>query len=195
MKSNLQHAFNALVRRVAFGIACMVAAQPVVAKGYTTSVHVYQIPEAELVNQNGDTVNMSTLVQEKKSVILDFAYTSCRSVCPIVSATFANVQFRLRGSGKDIGLISISTDPEKDGVPQVREYLRRFRATAGWDFLTGEPGSIAQFMNAFSKYTKNKMGYYPLVFVHAPSKNAWVQIEGFISADELIDEYNKAMRQ
>jgi protein SCO1/2 len=77
----------------------------------------------------------------------------------------------------------------------LKEYLKKFRAKPGWDFLTGEKGDIESVMNAFNAYTADKMAHYPLTFVYSPVQNRWFRIGGLVATSELMDEYQKALKR
>lgn len=160
--------------------------------GYNSSIHEYKTPSCELVNQHGEKVSLTSIIDFKKPIVLDFFYSSCRSVCPLMSASFANFQYRLSKKGEGAQLISITIDPRKDRSKVLMDYMERFRAGPGWNFLTGDPICIAEFIKTFSQFTKKKMGYFPLTYIFLPVQGQWIQIEGFISADDLIKEYHKA---
>ena len=161
-------------------------------EGYVRTIRTFEVPPCVLMDQNGAPVSLPSIMRRNKPIILDFIYTSCRSVCPLQSANFANMQYRLKGETEKPRLISITIDPGRDNASVTREYLKRFRAEPGWDFLTGSPECIAAFMNAFSRYTKKKMGYFPLVFIYVPAQGRWIQMEGFVNAVGLIEEFRKA---
>ena len=100
-----------------------------------------------------------------------------------------------RKLGEDAGkvhLISITIDPEHDGPEELQEYLERYRARPGWDFLTGSRGDIDRVMRAFDAYVADKMSHRPLTFVRAPEDGKWVRIEGFAGSADLLAEFRKA---
>ncbi|MPZ16153.1 MAG: hypothetical protein GEU73_17345 [Chloroflexi bacterium] len=76
-----------------------------------------------------------------KVVVANFIYTSCRDICPLLSARMALLQGRLRDEallGRDVQLLSFSVDPERDTPAVLRAYADRYGADpAVWRFLTG----------------------------------------------------------
>jgi protein SCO1/2 len=158
---------------------------------YARSVHSYSIPDVALFDQNGNEHRGSMLTKDSSVIIMDFIYTTCKTVCPVQTANFANFQYRLKDVSGNVRLISITIDPEHDSVKVLDNYQKRYRAKPGWSFLTGSREDVLRIMQSFSAYTKNRMGYYPMVFIYNPIKRQWIQIEGNLSVTELIDEYRK----
>jgi protein SCO1 len=157
---------------------------------YRRSVHEYAIPELSLFDQDGGTVSVQSLAKDK-IVLMDFFYTRCKTVCPVLTGNFANFQYRLKPDTARVRLVSITIDPEHDSINTLSQFKARYKAQPGWSFLTGSRENIQRVMRAFSAYTKVKMGFYPLVFIYMPHKRQWVQLEGYLPVDELIGEYRK----
>jgi protein SCO1/2 len=156
------------------------------------SLHDYAIPNVSLEDQNGETVSLPSMVGENKFVLLDFFYTRCKTVCPIVTSVFANFQYRLKPDTNRVRIVSITIDPDHDSAGALAIFKTRYRAEPGWTFLTGSEDKIQRAMNTFSSYTKNKLGFYPLVFLYLPQRHQWIQFEGYIAVGDLIEEYIKA---
>jgi len=71
----------------------------------------------------------------------------------------------------------------------MKDYLKRFRAKPGWDFLTGSREDIDRVMRAFNAYVPNKMSHYPLTLLKVPGSDQWVRIYGLVSTSVLMNEY------
>jgi len=61
-------------------------------EAYTRTVESYMVPDVTLVNQDGKRVKFRSLLNSKKVVILDFIYTTCTTICPVLSAEFADLE-------------------------------------------------------------------------------------------------------
>ncbi len=86
-------------------------------------------------------------------------------------------------------LISISIDPDNDTPLVMKEYLERYDARPGWDFLTGKREDIFQVMRAFDAFVTNKMNHSPLTFLHGPGDSEWIRINELLSSADLMKEY------
>lgn len=166
-------------------------AQPAVsgaAQRYARSVHGYQVPDVTLVDQDRQPVPLKQLLQTDKPVLLDFFYASCTTICPVLSAGFANLQKKIPGSTTKLQLISISIDPEHDTPEVLRAYLKRYRAKPGWTFLTGQREDIYRVMHAMDAFVPDKMSHFPLTLILDHKTGQWTRIDGLIGTRDLISE-------
>lgn len=87
-----------------------------------------------LTDQDGEDYGTAQLAG--KVWIADLIFTSCPSICPLMSTQMANLHRRL--DHPDVRFVSISVDPEVDRPAVLREYAERYGAdTSRWHFLTG----------------------------------------------------------
>ena len=186
--------------RKALASICAIAAVAVFCTGsraaaaeprYQRTVETYSIPDVVLVNQDGEKVPFRNYLGTDKPVMLDFIYGTCTTICPVLSATFVNFQRKMGGDSSKFRLVSISIDPENDTPKIMKDYLKKYRARPGWDFLTGSRADIDQVMKAFSAYIPNKMYHYPLTLIRSPKDGRWTRIFGLMSSSELMAEYRK----
>ena len=162
-------------------------------KGYKRSVEKYTVPDVVLVNQDGAKVRLKDLLQTDTPVVLDFIFGTCTTICPILSAGYVNLQNKL---GPDSPrLVSISIDPEHDTPKVMKDYLKRFQAKPGWDFLTGSREDIDKVMTAFGAYSQNKMSHYPLTLIRSPRDGSWIRLFGLMGTVELMSEVRKANKK
>lgn len=161
------------------------------ATGYERSVKYYNIPNVTLLNQDGKRVNLRTLVEAGKPVIINFIFTTCTTICPVLSAGFANLQQELGGDADRVQLISISIDPDHDRPEQLKEYQARFKGGAGWEFLTGSRDEVGRVLKAFDAFIVDKMSHEPLYILHGANSDQWVRIKGLIRKGELMAEYRR----
>jgi protein SCO1/2 len=155
------------------------------------SIEKYFVPDVVLVNQDGRKIPLKKFVEVDKPVMVDFIYGTCTTICPVLSASFVNLQKRLGPDARKVRLVSISIDPENDSPKVMKEYLKRYRAKPGWDFLSGTRADIDRVMYAFNAYVADKMDHYPLTFIRYPGNGTWVRIDGLMSGSELMEEYRK----
>jgi protein SCO1/2 len=163
-------------------------------KGYQRSVEKYTVPDVVLVNQNGARVRLKDLLQTDKPVVLDFIFGTCTTICPILSAGYVNLQHKLGPDSQAVRLVSISIDPEHDTPKVLKEYLKRYRAKQGWDFLTGSREDIDKVMSAFGAYIQNKMSHYPLTLIRSPQDGTWIRLFGLMSTAEFLNEVQKVKK-
>jgi protein SCO1/2 len=99
------------------------------------------LPEFDLVDQDGARFDRSML--EGKITIASFIFTTCPSVCPVLSGRSADLQERLAPHAGQVQLVSFSVDPEHDTPEVLRAYRERFHADPRmWRHVTGEAAEL-----------------------------------------------------
>ena len=78
---------------------------------YTATTEEYTTPNVELIDQLGTSVSLQTLLEREQPIALNFIFTTCTTICPVMTATFAQMRRELGEAGSDLYLISISIDP------------------------------------------------------------------------------------
>lgn len=155
---------------------------------YPRMVRYYRIPDVTLLNQDGKKIKFRSYLDSGKPVIVDFIYTTCTTVCPVLSAGFVSLRNRLGEEARSVQLVSISIDPENDRPENMKEYLSRYHAGEGWDFLTGSREDITLVLKAFDAYISDKMEHEPLYILRGPKSDDWIRISGLISGADLLRE-------
>jgi protein SCO1/2 len=155
---------------------------------YARSVQRYAVPALSLIDANGQSVALRSLLDTDKPVLVNFVFTSCTAICPVMTATFAQLQERLGPERDRVRMVSVSIDPEHDTPARLREYAQRFHAGADWHFLTGSRDEIIGAQRAFNAFRGNKTNHTPLTFVRAGARLQWIRIEGLASAEQLLQE-------
>lgn len=159
---------------------------------YTRSVAAYSIPDLKLVDMNGTAVSLRDGLGGNDPVMLNFIYTSCSAVCPVMSATFHHVQDQLGTERGRVRMVSISIDPEHDTPAALKAYAGKFRAGPQWRMLTGSTESSIAVQRAFGVYRGDKMNHAPATFIRAGGADRpWVRLDGFASAPDIIREYRQ----
>lgn len=164
------------------------------ADGVTRSVAHYQVPDVMLLDSSGAPAPLLAQLDTDAPVLLNFVFTSCTAVCPVQSATFAQLQAQLAAAGQRFRMLSIDIDPEQDTPARLRDYARKYQAGPDWRFLTGKPDDIIAVQRAFAAYRGGKMNHAPLTLLRATRQAPWVRVEGFASAAALLHAYRQAPR-
>ena len=126
-----------------------------------------------------------------RPVALNFIFTTCTTICPVLSATFSQAQEDLQEQSTPPIMISVSIDPDHDTPERLADYAKSFHAGPGWLFLTGSKGSLLEIQKSFDAYRGDKLNHVPLTFLRASPNSSWVRLEGFTSARELNEEYEE----
>lgn len=95
-----------------------------------------------LTNQHGEVVSLSDL--KGKVWIADIIFTRCPGPCARMTRQMKELQDSLPATG-DLKLVSLTTDPDFDTPPVLRQYAERFGAdTNRWMFLTGSKAQLGR---------------------------------------------------
>lgn len=160
--------------------------------GYVRTVAAYIVPDVNMVDADGAAVPLrSTLASEDRPVILNFIFTSCGAVCPVMSATFAQVQAALGPEREAIRMVSISIDPEQDTPAVLKAYAGKFGTSRHWRMLTGSVDNSIAVQRAFDVYRGDKMNHQPVTFLRAHPGQPWLRLDGFASAADILREYRQ----
>ncbi len=149
----------------------------------------YQIPEVTLINQSGQPVALKDYLECELPLMLEFAYTSCTTLCADQSVKFSNLQHRLGSKADTVRLVSISIDPETDRPDVLQAFLVNYQALPGWDFLTGTVEDIQQVMQAFDISPTNMISYDSALLMRQPRTGEWSRIDGRLNNQDFWQEY------
>ncbi|ALM21234.1 photosynthetic protein synthase II [Nonlabens sp. MIC269] len=100
----------------------------------------HTIAPFELVNQNGDTITEKDY--EGKIYVADFFFTTCPTICPVMTKNMKLVQDEFKNN-KDVMILSHSVTPERDSIPVLKEYaLKKGVIDEKWNLVTGDRKQI-----------------------------------------------------
>jgi protein SCO1/2 len=105
-----------------------------------------------LMSQDGNPVTLIGL--RGKVVAVNFFYTACPDICPLLTQKLVEVQDALgEDFGKNIAFVSITVDPEHDTPEVLKDYAAAWEAkTAGWSFLSGPPEAVRDVVRRYGGY-------------------------------------------
>lgn len=159
---------------------------------YVRTQVAYKVPDVKLLDVNGARVSLrSELAEQDRPVILNFIFTSCTAICPVMTATFSQVQATLGPQRNAVRMVSISIDPEQDTPAVLKAYAGKFGAGPQWQMLTGSQHDSIAVQRAFNVYRGDKMGHTPVTFLRAKAGQSWVRLDGFASANDILQEYRQ----
>jgi protein SCO1/2 len=100
----------------------------------------HRIADFSLLNQNGDTITQEDY--RNKIYVADFFFTTCPTICPIMTANLVEVQAAL-ANDLEVLLLSHSVTPEIDSVAQLKKYaIEKGVNDAKWNLVTGDKKQI-----------------------------------------------------
>jgi protein SCO1/2 len=99
----------------------------------------HKISDFSLTNQNGKVITQE--YYDNKIYIADFFFTTCPTICPIMTENMFQIQEKTLG--EDVLLVSYSVTPEIDSTAQLKKYaLEKGVNDNKWNLLTGDKKQI-----------------------------------------------------
>lgn len=137
---------------------------------YVKKYHV--ISDFSLTNQNGKKITQEDY--NDKIYVADFFFTTCQTICPIMTDNMVKIQEKLKNDN-EILLLSHTVTPEIDSVAQLKKYaLEKGVNDSKWNLVTGDKKVI---------YNLARKSY--LVAKDVPySDNDLVHTENFVLVDK-----------
>lgn len=142
-------------------------------------------PDEPLLDQRGDEVRLLSEVIGDRIAVVDFVFTSCTTICPLLSGIMARVQDGL-GDAADVALVSVTVDPARDTPRRLAAYAERWHAGPRWTFLTGEADAVRRVLEPAGAYTADFTAHPPMFLVGDGRSGAWVRLNGFPKRAQVL---------
>ena len=142
-------------------------------------IKYHTISDFNLINQNGDTITQA--FYDDKIYVADFFFTTCQSICPVMTKNMKKVQDKLIND-KEILLLSHSVTPEIDSIEQLKKYAIANQINDDkWNLVTGDRKQIYNLARkSYLAVEDNPLREYDMIhtenFMLIDKKN---QIRGF----------------
>jgi len=152
-------------------------------EGFSSS----QIPDAQVLDQNGKQLNFYSDLIKGKTVAINFLFTTCTAICPSLAATFRRVQQDAAARGLEVQLISVSVDPTTDTPERLHDFAAKFKAGPGWTFVTGDKARIDSVLQALGAAVSNKNDHTPMILIGNEASDYWTRAYGLTSPAKIVD--------
>lgn len=183
------YSFNAFLVALLAMASTAPRAEDAADANYSRSLHHYSLPNVNVVVHDGRKSTLSDVLDHGGPVIMNFIFTSCNAICPIMTAILSKVNAVMGPSTPELRFVSVSLDPEHDTPANLSEYAKKFKAGPNWQLLTGTVAELELVQRAFDAYRGDKMNHASLTFMRASKTSSWLRIDGLASAQDLIREY------
>jgi len=129
---------------------------------YTKKYH--KVADFSLVNQNGETITQEDY--RDKIYVADFFFTTCLTICPIMTKNMGEVQEAIKDD-PNIMLLSHSVTPQIDTVAQLKRYaLEKGVIDSKWNLVTGNKKQIYELARKSYLAVKNDGDGGPFDMIH-----------------------------
>lgn len=140
------------------------------------------IPDVAVRDQHGAPLHFYSDLVRGRTVVMNFVFTSCTTICSPMGANFGALQATL---GDDVRLISVTIDPGTDTPQRLLEWSRRFKAKDHWTLVTGKPADIERLLKAMGVWSADRFRHTPLVLVGDGRTNRWTRGNGLAPPAEI----------
>lgn len=164
-------------------------------KGYSRSIVEYTLPNVKLVRHDGERVEFPNDINDGRPVFVNFIYTSCTAICPVMTQIFSAFEKKLGAGSEKVRLVSVSIDPEYDTPRQLAEYAKQYGVGPEWSFYTGTVEASIEVQKGFAAYRGDKMNHTPLTLIRMAPGKPWIRIDGFATPDDLVREYQQLLAE
>jgi protein SCO1/2 len=109
-------------------------------------------PGFTLTSQDNEATGLEDF--RGKVVAVAFIFTTCGSICPLLTAKMVEVQNQLGADfGAKVAFVSVTLHPEHDTPEMLKRYAEAYEANpAGWRFLTGEPAAVREVVRRYGVF-------------------------------------------
>ncbi|MGY0406930.1 MAG: SCO family protein, partial [Polaribacter sp.] len=95
-----------------------------------------KVPNFEFINQDKKTITNESY--KGKVYVVEFFFTTCPSICPIMNQKMLTIQEEFKGN-PNFGIASISITPDIDTPEKLKKYAKNEGIThKNWNLLTGK---------------------------------------------------------
>ena len=132
----------------------------------------HTVSDFNLINQNG--VSVTSKEYENKIYVVDFFFTTCQSICPIMTNNMLKIQSEFINND-DIMLLSISVTPEIDNIKVLKDYtIEKGINDSKWNITNGSKKHI---------YDLARKSYFAVVDQGEGSLQDFIHTPNFILVD------------
>ena len=158
---------------------------------------MFDLRDQLLIDQDGRELMFVKDVIGDNIVVMDFVYTTCTTICPVLSALFTQVQGKLGDEvvGSEVRLVSMSVDPIRDTPQRLKAYSAKHRAGEGWLWLTGPKPAVDDVLTGLGAYTSNFEDHPSMVLIGDGRTGEWKRLFGFPNPDRIVQIVNDLREQ
>lgn len=133
----------------------------------------HHIADFRFQDQDGNWITNDTF--KDKIYVADFFFTTCPTICPIMSKNLLKVSRHFKDNPR-VGILSHSIDPKHDSIPVLKRYAEKLKAdTSMWHFITGPDQVI---------YHLAETSYFSAAAEEAEAPGGYIHSGGFVLVDK-----------
>lgn len=124
----------------------------------------HSIPDFSFIDQEGNTVTAQNY--DNKIYVADFFFTTCGSICPIMTRQMARVAKEFENEN-EIAFLSHTVDPETDSVKVLKRHANQIGVNYDqWKMVTGDKKALYEIARKGYLLDAHKGDGGPNDFIH-----------------------------
>lgn len=147
------------------------------------------VPDVQVTDHEGRRLRFGSELVKGRTVLVNFIFTGCTSVCSPLTAIMKETQAQLTAAGKaDVQIVSVTVDPLNDTPERLRAYAAGIGAGGPkWRFVTGSRASIDAILKGFGvPLGGNLEDHTPMVFVGRGEPQRWSRAYGLAGPKAIV---------
>lgn len=153
------------------------------------------IPDVNVQDQNGRARKFYSDLVKGRVIVINFVFTSCKAICPQLGTTFSKLQSALgERLGRDVFLISVSTDPETDSPARLKAWSEKFKAKDGWTLVTGKTEELTPLLRTLTGDGPGRTMHSPSIVIVDEQKKTHRRAYGLETPQRLVEMIDELLR-
>lgn len=140
--------------------------------------------DIDLVNQNGDRVNLYSDLIEGKTVVVAICFTKNTTICPPLMANLSRLEQQLAKENIDCSMVFVSNDPATDTPERLKAYAAKFGFKG--TLVTGETPVIEKLLRHLLVITPDKNDVAPDILIGNERAEPWARVYGLSGIEVLM---------
>ena len=167
-------------------LLAVLLAAPLLAQDSSESPAATYFGDIVLMNQDGQPMKLYSDLMKDKVIVINSFFASCTGSCPVMSKSFSALQTRFANRlGRDLVLVSITVDPERDTPAKLHAYAAKWQAHRGWYFLTGSRASVDAALRKLGQYVEEPTAHMNVIVIGNERTGLWKKAFGLAPTDDL----------
>jgi protein SCO1/2 len=155
-----------------------------------------KLADVELTDQQRRRGRLPRDFVAGRIVVANFVFTTCSSVCPVISAIFAQLQQQLPADlARETVMLSLSVDPMNDTPDRLDAQAKQYGSGANWRWLTGRVEDMEAALKGFGAYVSRPDDHLPMAVVGDPVSDTWYRFTGTPGVQQLLRTVQQLQQQ
>lgn len=146
-----------------------------------------KIPDITVIDQEGKQQLFYTDLVKDRTVAINFIYTTCNTVCPVLTEIFRHTHEILnKEENQHVRLISVSVDPFNDTAQKLKGFAAKLNAKKDWVFVAAEKSDLDRLLKALGTFSTKRDDHSSMVLIGNDRHDRWIRSYGIVPATELV---------